>query len=68
MERAALNRDGVSRAEKAEAGSIVCIDETHEDEQAHPWVIGEVTKTIHEAPAASRRPTSQPRTRFTLSL
>ena len=52
MERAALNRDGVSRAEKAEAGSIVCI-ETHEDEQAHPWVISEVTKTIHEAPAAS---------------
>jgi hypothetical protein len=52
MERAALNRDGLARAEKAELASVVCI-ETHEDEQAHPWVIGEVTKTLHEAPAAS---------------
>ena len=33
MERAALNRDGLARAEKAEVASVVCI-ETHEDEQA----------------------------------
>lgn len=52
IERAALNRDSLSRATMAKLGSVVCI-ETHKDEQTVPWVIGVVTKELHDAPCAS---------------
>lgn len=52
IDRAALNRAAIARASEAVVGSVVCV-ETHKDEQMHPWLIAEVVKTMHNAPAAS---------------
>ena len=52
MERAALNREGLARSEKATVGSIICV-ETHDLEQSIPWVIGTILEPTQAAPAAS---------------
>ena len=52
IDRAAISRAGLERAEQASMGSVVCI-ETHANEQSHPWVLGVVTKLVHNAPAAT---------------
>ena len=52
IDRATLNRAGVERAEQAKEGTVVCF-ETHDNEQAFPWMIGKVVKTVHEALTAS---------------
>lgn len=52
MERAELNRQGLERAKEVEVNTVVCI-ETHDDEQTHPWVIGKVVETLHNAAASS---------------
>ena len=52
MDRAALNRAALERADRAEKASVVCI-ETHKDEQTFPWVIGAVVEPVHNAAVAS---------------
>ena len=52
MDRAAVNRAAVERAERTKAGTVVCV-ETHKDEQTFPWVIGLVVTELQSAPAAS---------------
>lgn len=48
MDRAALDREAQARSANATLGSAICI-ETHKDEQTHPWVVGKVVSTLHEA-------------------
>lgn len=46
MNRASLNLESLQRAERGAVGCIIC-EETHKDEQTHPWVMGVVITAVH---------------------
>lgn len=52
IDRAAVNRDSLARAQLALQDSNICV-ETHKDEQSYPWVIGLVVTALQPAPMAS---------------
>lgn len=52
IDRAILNREAIARSEQAAVGCVVCI-ETHNEEQALPWILGSVVRSVQCAPSTS---------------